>query len=371
MRNIWTYSELLPKVEDRYRVTLGEGGSPLIKSKRIGPMLGLDHLYFKLEIVNPTGSYKDRFAASAVSNLKQRGASFCVASSSGNTGSALAAYCAAAGMPCFLFIVDGAPSGKLEQMRAYGANIILIRDFGKNRQVTEEVFSALDAFGKTYQSPVQISAYHYSPLGMAGVQTIAYELAEELAVQNGHVFSPAGGGGLTLSVAKGFQRWQEMHDKFIIPKVHCVQPSGNNTISGPLNEGLVVAKNVETSTTSISGLQVPNVIDGDQAIMACRGTGGRGFVVTDEFVYTCQADLCKLEGIYSEPAGAVSLAGVQMALKEQIIGKNDHVICLVTGHGFKDPDSFRSIASSSPESYFEKVKDAFQHLNQVFKVFNK
>lgn len=362
MKSIWTYSELLPEIQDRYKVTLGEGGTPLIRSNRIGPMIGLHHLYFKLEIVNPTGSYKDRFAASAVSHLKRDGASFCMATSSGNTGSALAAYCAAAGMPCFLLIVDGAPSGKLQQMRVYGANIILIRGFGKSYRVTEEVFSILGAFGNEYGSPVQISAYHYSPLGMAGVQTIAYEMAEELVGQIDHVFSPAGGGGLILSVVKGFQRWREAHGTFEIPKVHCIQPMGNNTISGPLREGLFAARSLEASTTSISGLQVPNVIDGDEAIKACRATGGRGFVVTDELVYACQGDLCRLEGIYCEPAGAVSLAGVKMALKERMINADDHVVCLITGHGFKDPLSSKSIAATSPELYFERVQDAFQYL---------
>src|SRR5690606_34975203 len=100
---------------------LGEGNTPLVKSRQLGPALGLPNLYFKLEMLNPSGSYKDRFAASAVSELLDKDLKFCLATSSGNTGAALAAYCAAADIKCFLAIVDGAPSGKLQQMQVYGA----------------------------------------------------------------------------------------------------------------------------------------------------------------------------------------------------------------------------------------------------------
>src|SRR5690606_21319120 len=110
---------LLPDMREKSRITLGEGGTPLLKSRHIGSVLGLNNLYFKLEMLNPSGSYKDRFAAAAVSQLAGQSVSFCLATSSGNTGAALAAYCGAAGIPCYIAIVDGAPSGKLQQMQIY------------------------------------------------------------------------------------------------------------------------------------------------------------------------------------------------------------------------------------------------------------
>ncbi len=362
---------MLPSIEENNRLTLGEGDTPLVKSRQLGPSLGLENLYFKLELVNPSGSYKDRFAACAVSDLLQRGIKFCLASSSGNTGSALAAYCAAANIKCYLVIVDGVPIGKLQQMQVYGAETIMVKDFGKNASVTEEVFSALNATADQHGTGVQISAYRYSPLGMAGVQTIAYEIAEELPYMGGYVFSPAGGGGLTLSITKGFQIWKEHNPNFRMPKVHCVQPIGNNSIAGPLRNGLSEAEAVSQSTTLISGLQVPNVIDGDEVIAACRTSGGTGYTVTDELIYESQHDMAAREGIFCEPAGAVGFAGLLTALKNKEINIKDNIVCLVTGHGSKDPGTAAKIAEKSVDQYFENSADTIQYIKTQIQNNNK
>ena len=315
-------------------------------------MLGLDNLYFKLELLNPSGSYKDRFAASAVSELLDKDLRFCLATSSGNTGAALAAYCAAADIKCFLAIVDGAPSGKIQQMQVYGAETMMVKDFGMNPQVSSDVFSGLQRIASKRGTAVQISAYQYSAFGMAGVQTISYEIAEVLPDAGGHVFSPAGGGGLTLAMAKGFSIWGETHAGYQRPRVHCVQPEGNDTIATPLRKGFDQATPVSKSTTLISGLQVPNVIDGDDVIAACRSTGGTGFSVSDASIFECQKRMAILEGIYCEPAGAVSLAGVVKALENKELKSRDHIVCVVTGHGFKDPASAKKIAGEDRGKYF-------------------
>jgi threonine synthase len=366
MKGIWKYSHLLPPVEESCKMTLGEGDTPLIRSRQLGTLLGLDNLYFKLELVNPSGSYKDRFAACAVSNLRQRDIRFCLATSSGNTGSALASYCAAAGIKCYLAIVDGAPSGKLQQMQVYGSETMMIKDFGKNPQVSKEVFSGLNATADKHGTSVQISAYRYSPLGMAGVQTIAYEIAEDLPnIEN--VFSPAGGGGLILALTRGFQTWKEQNPKYKIPKVHCVQPVGNSTISEPLRNGLAKAQAVSQSTTSISGLQVPNVIDGDEVIHNCRETGGTGYTVTDDLIYEYQELLATKEGIYCEPAGAVALAGLVSALEKNEIDKRDRIVCLITGHGFKDPVSAEKIAGKANGHFFYNAHETLGYIEAQIK----
>src|SRR5947209_20033127 len=100
--SIWRWADWLDPVPEHARVTLGEGDTPLVRSEHIGPKAGLRHLYFKLEYASPTGSYKDRFAAAAVSHMKAAGQTRCVATSSGNTGASLAAYCAAAGIECLI-----------------------------------------------------------------------------------------------------------------------------------------------------------------------------------------------------------------------------------------------------------------------------
>lgn len=362
---------MLPSIGEDSRLTLGEGDTPLIKSRQLGPSLGLENLYFKLEMLNPSGSYKDRFAACAVSGLLQRGVKFCLATSSGNTGSALAAYCAAANIKCYLVIVDGAPAGKIQQMQLYGAETMMVKDFGKDFRVTEQVFSELNDMAHRHGTQVQISAYHYSPLGMAGVQTIAYEIAEQIPVADAHIFSPAGGGGLTLALTKGFQTWKEHHADFKIPRVHCVQPEGNDTISSPLRNGWRNAREISKTATLISGLQVPNIIDGNEVITACRASGGTGYAVPDELIYESQRDMATREGIFCEPAGAVGFSALCLALKNKEINAADHIVCLVTGHGFKDLVAAAGMAEKSAGHYFKDCADTFQHIKAQIQNNNK
>lgn len=331
---MWKYESLLTPLEKQYRISLGEGNTPLIQSKKIGPSLGLKNLFFKLENLNPTGSYKDRFAAAFVSRMKSLQQDLCVATSSGNTGAALSAYSAAAGIKCVLAIVDGAPLPKIRQMQLYGAHTIMIDDFGKDPLVTSDVFQALNEFTAKKGLPLPVSAYVYCKEGMEGVQTIAYEILEEINAD--HIFCPAGGGGLTLAVAKGSMIYAKANSSASLPKVHCVQPEGNDTIASALRNESQTATAVSKSTTAVSGLQVPSILDGDQVIEACSALGGTGYIVADAEVFECQRMLAQQEGIFSEPAGAVALAGLKSALIKHEINADDFIVCLITGSGFKD-----------------------------------
>jgi threonine synthase len=328
--------------DECHSVTLGEGNTPLTASRHIGPALGLRHLYFKLESVNPTGSYKDRFAAAAISDMRRHGKRRVVCTSSGNTGSALAAYAAAAGMNCTIAVVEGAPLGKLRQMLAYGAHIYKVRGFGIDAETTRATFDFLEHRGSLGDAQLQISAYRFSPRGMAGIEAMSHEISAQLRAEGrsvDHVFTCAGGGGLTLATARGFAESRDRGEIEMLPRVHCVQPSGNNTIAGPLRAGLLVAEAV-ACTTRISGLQVASVIDGDRTIAACRETGGTGFLVEDADVFRIQRELARREGIFCEPAGAVPLAGLKQAVAEGKIDPGQTIVCLVTSTGFKDLDSF-------------------------------
>ena len=325
----------MPAVSKDHWILLGEGQTSLTRSKSIGKELGIPGLYFKLENLNPTGSYKDRFAAMFVSLLKSRSVTVCLATSSGNTGSALAAYCAAANIRCVLAIVDGAPVPKMKQMQLYGASTYMIKDFGKNVDVTKEVFDFLQSTADNLKIPLPISAYHYCNEGMQGVQTISYELIEEMDDGVDHIFAPAGGGGLTLAIAKGAKTYPGQKGS-TVPKVNCVQPEGNDTIASALRKKLPKATPIPHSTTTISGLQVPNILDGHDVIKECLETGGNGYVVNDETVFEFQRKLALQEGIFCEPAGAVALAGVAEAVKRKEVNRDENVVCIITGSGFKD-----------------------------------
>jgi threonine synthase len=338
--SIWRWADRLDPVPEHARVTLGEGDTPLVRSRRIGPALGLAGLYFKLEYVSPTGSYKDRFAAAAVSHMVAGGRTRCVATSSGNTGAALAAYCAVAGIDCLIAIVETAPEAKLQQMLAYGARLYRIRGFGTDTRISAEAMETVHRLGSAPGSETQISVHLYSPRGMAGVKTLSYELAEQLGARIDHVFCPAGGGGMALSVARGFADLPrgEGAPTGPRPRVEIVQPAGNDTIASALREGAEKAREVQ-GTTRVSGLQVPNVLDGTTALLECRATGGSGHVVSDEDVWRTQARLAREEGVFCEPAAATSVAGALQAAREGRIAPGAIVVCLITGSGFKDPPS--------------------------------
>lgn len=351
--SIWQSSDRFsPSIPRASQISLGEGSTPCVRSRNIGPSLGLPNLYFKLESTNPSGSYKDRFAAMAISHMCANGQHTCLATSSGNTGAALAAYCAATQIRCRIAVVEGAPFAKLQQMMAYGADVQRVRRFGVDAAVTQQVFDQLRDFAQHREVALQISAYRWSPLGMQGVESIAYELEQSLD-NGGHVFCPAGGGGLTLAVARGFSNTGGG------VAVHCVQPEGNDTIASQLRQGSERAKDVVCDTT-ISGLQVANVIDGHEVIAACRETNGTGYAVSDADVFSAQARLAREEGIFCEPAGAVSLAGAFRALQDGDIDQREKVICLVTGSGFKDTDSVETM-NSARECPVVDCEDLFRH----------
>lgn len=331
--SVWQWHNWLPEVDEINRFSRGEGNTSLVRSVRIGRELGMPNLYFKLENLNPTGSYKDRFACAVVSTMLQKRQRFCVSTSSGNTGSALAAYCAAANIKCLIALVDGTPEDKRLQMKVYGAQLLEVRDFGKDAIVTQQVFDILAAFALEKDIPFPVSAYKFFPEGMKGVETIAYEIME--SGKPDHIFSPAGGGGLTLAVAKGAKRFSD-EKSLALPHIHCVQPFGNNTIAGPLLSGARAAIVLEKSGTTISGLQVPGVLDGNDVISLCRASGGTGHLVTDEEVFHWHKALATEEGIFCEPAAAVALAGAANAVKYGVIQPHQHVVCLVTGSGFKN-----------------------------------
>ena len=339
---LWRYAEWLDPIPDAARLTLGEGNSPIVRSRRLGLSVGLKNLFFKLEITNPTGSYKDRFACAAISDMVANGKTECIATSSGNTGAALAAYCAVAGISCEIAIVEGAPEGKLRQMLAYGAKLYRIRGFGIDARISDRVIECLRQLSARPTAQMQISAFALSPVGMSGVKTIGLELAEQGPAPWDHIFCMAGGGGLVLAVALAYEQLHATGRVLQLPRVECVQPAGNNTISGPLRAGLEVAQAIQC-TSKISGLQVPSVIDGNAVIAACHRNGGTGHLVSDEFIWQTQARLAREEGIFAEPAGSTAVAGALQAAAEGLIDPDANVVCLVTGSAFKDAASLEAM----------------------------
>ncbi len=321
---------------------LGEGGTPLVPSVQVAPR----GLFFKLENCNPSGSYKDRFTAAEVSRVLASGARACVATSSGNTGSSLAACCARYGLRCAILVNQDTPAGKLAQMQAHGARILRIPEFGASPEITRGVFGLLEAFSRERGVPLVVSAYRYCPAGMAGVESLAAELIRQQP-DLAHVFVPVGGGGLFSAVCRGFQARGGR-----LPRIHAVQPEGCLTMVASFLRGDSEIRPV-ASATRISGLSVPYDIDAGLALGLLRAAGGAGFAVSDEDVFHAQRLLLEREGIYCEPAGATALAGYLQAIDRQAVLPDEPAVSLVTGHGFKDPDSIRRAAEGHPAALVE------------------
>ncbi|MBL8174748.1 MAG: pyridoxal-phosphate dependent enzyme [Bryobacterales bacterium] len=330
--------------------SMGEGQTPLVGSRQLA------HLHFKLEQTNPSGSYKDRFIAAELSRVLLQGQRVCVATSSGNTGSSLAAYCARYDVRCAILVNADAPAGKLLQMQAHGAKVIRIAQFAASAAVTERVFAQLQEFTARGTASLVVSAFRYCPGGMQGVKAIAREIVQQFPGVR-HVFVPVGGGGLFAAVSDEMQAIQPQ------TLVHAVQPEGCPTLWNAWRNGLDRIAPVE-STTRISGLSVPFDIDAGLALRMLRQGGGQAFAVSDGEVFDAQRHLLRREGIYAEPAGAAALAGYRQACRNGAVREGEAAVCLVTGHGFKDPASIASAAEETP-SYHSDGGDLLAVLEEV------
>jgi threonine synthase len=329
------------------RAALGEGNTPLVAASALAREVGLRRLYFKLESSNPTGSFKDRFARAAVGAMLDAGQRACVASSSGNTGSALAAYCARAGIACHLFVTEETPAEKILQARAYGARVYRVVGYGSDPRATAETDARLAAIASVRKVPFVVSAYRYCPDAMEGLGAISDELVVQLGDVPDHLFVPVGGGGLLTAVWRGFRRLHDAGRIPRLPRMHGVQPAGNPTVHRAWLAGSREVAPV-VSTTRISGLIVPFDIDGSAALSAIYESGGRAFAISDEEIWGAQRLLAAGEGIYAEPAGSASVAGLREAARSGWIGAGESAVCLITGHGFKDVRSIDAAVAENP-----------------------
>jgi threonine synthase len=339
---MWKYFDWLPVDTTEYVSTLGEGHTPLVLSSRIGPSLGLDNLFFKLESQNPTGSYKDRFASVAASLMRQHRKGKMIATSSGNTGSALAAYAARFGFELDLYVTEQIPEEKLRQSLAYGACIYRVVGLGVDAASMKTAMSKLHEKAQRNGGVLLISAVCQCPLQMQGVKTIAFEICDQLNEAPDHVFIPVGGGGLFLSCFQGFREFHERNSTMKLPHLHPVQPEGCATVVGPLTKGKLEAEGVKC-TSNISGLQVAGLLDAQEVLEKTILTEGKGHMVSDELIYYWQSRLIREEGIYTEPAGAASMAGLVDALEKKQVEQDNVIVCLITGNGSKDMKSVQKL----------------------------
>jgi threonine synthase len=336
-RDIWRYGELLPVSSD-FAVRLGEGGTPLLHSMRLGEKLGMKRLFLKDDTRNPTASFKDRAMAVGSAKAVELKKKHVAIASSGNAAASLAAYSAGAGIKCHAFVPPDAAAGKIAQLLLYGAAITRCEQEKEGEDATvQAMLAAVNKFGY-YPCP---SFGPFNPYQVEGPKTITYELYEQLEWKGlDAVFVPTGSGCLLTGVWKGLQDFRELDLISSYPRLAAVQPSGNQALVNAIQKGVSLDKLVpEPYPASVAGgLLDPYPWDGDAAMAGVKKTGGAGVSVSDREILHAVRELAAFEGIFAEPSGAAGLAGLEWMLADGDIGKDETVVVLVTGSGLKEPD---------------------------------
>jgi threonine synthase len=326
-----------------FSVSLGEGGTPLLSSAHLSKALDLPELHFKLEGLNPTGSYKDRIAAVGISRLRELGKRAWAATSSGNAGAAIAAYAVRAGLEGHLFTLEKAARAKIAQILAYGPRVYAVERLGYDPEVEQATWRNIQALCDANDWGMLVTARRFSPHAMEGVKTIAYEICEQLGGAPDIVYVPVGGGGLLSATWKGFVEWHAAGYINRLPRMVAVQASGCDAVTQAWQAGRDVEP-IQGCTSAISGIQLTAPPDGDMVLRALRESGGWALSIPDDQTYQAQADLAEREGIFVEPAAAVTLAGLRADSAAKRWSSSARVVCLLTGVGFKDALALQRLA---------------------------
>lgn len=325
--SIWRYLPLLPVETTYLDRTLRVGGTPLYKSEGLKQVLGLESLYIKDDGLNPTASLKDRASVIAVVKALELGIDTIACSSTGNAASSLAGNAARVGLKTVIFVPERAPIGKLTQLLIYNATVVSVQgDYGATFGLSKE---AIEDYG-WYNRNAAIN-----PLLVEGKKTVALEIAEQMDFDVPDWVAVSVGDGCTIGgVYKGFYDLLQLGLIERVPKILGVQAEGCAPLYKAFHSGGQVEPTPENTLADSISVGIPrNPI---KALEAVKKSGGTYVTVTDDEILSAMALLGKTEGIYGEPAGVTSAAGVKKAMSEGIISKNDVVVSIVTGNGLKD-----------------------------------
>lgn len=327
--DLWRYEEVLPVRDRSCQVKLGEGWTPLVEAPRTAARLGVRRVLVKNEGINPTGSFKDRGLALAVSRAKELGARELALPSAGNAGSAASAYGAAAGMPVHVVVPQDTPAPILAEMRALGADLQLldglITDCGRvvKKGVEEKGWWDLSTLKEPYR--------------VEGKKTMGYELFEQLGGRLPDVIVyPTGGGTGLIGMWKAFGEMEELgwigSER---PRMISVQAAGCAPMVRAWEEGKDEAEPWEDAATYASGLRVPGAVGDFLILRALRESGGGAVAVEDHVMEEWVRSLGADTGIFAAPEGGATAAAVTPMMERGIIGEQDEVVLFNTGSGLK------------------------------------
>ncbi|MBC7230833.1 MAG: threonine synthase [Actinobacteria bacterium] len=314
------YREFLPVTEGTPVVTLREGNTPLVEAGYISRQLGLE-VFLKCEGLNPTGSFKDRGMTVAVSKALEEGARTVICASTGNTSASAAAYAARAGLGCAVLIPGGAIAlGKLAQALIHGAVVIAVEgNFDQALKLVREI---------SEEYPV-VLVNSLNPHRIEGQKTGAFEICDALGRPPDYHFIPVGNAGNITAYWKGYRDYLEAGRISALPRMMGWQAEG----AAPIVRGEVV----EEPSTIATAIRIGNPASWEKAVAAARDSGGRIDMVSDEEILDAYRLLADREGVFVEPASAAAVAGLYKACARGEVPQGSTVVCVLTGHGLKDP----------------------------------
>lgn len=329
---IWKYRQLLPVRQTFGLFSLGEGDTPLLKSRFISKILNIENLWFKNETVNPTLSFKDRAQAVAVTVARQLGLERVVCASTGNTGVAASAYAARAGLPCTVFVPAGTPPEKLGAMKAYGAELAVVEgNYG-------------DAYAEAGRSAAESGAFnltstYLNPYSIEGNKTLAYEIYAQLGGVPDWIVIPVGAGPLLDACYKGFRELKLAGAADRLPRMVGVQAEGCAPIVKAFEAGEDEVRPWASPRTIASGIADPLTsypADGSRTLRTIRTSGGTAIAVSEDEIARFRSLLSRHEGILAEAAAVTSVAAAARLQRQGLLLPGQSIVSVVTGHGIKD-----------------------------------
>jgi len=317
---IHRYAEHLPLTDQTPRITLGEGGTPLIESRSIGAGMGLRSLHFKFEGLNPTGSFKDRGMVVAVARALEDGSRAIICASTGNTSASAAAYGARFGLRTVVVVPAGKIAlGKLVQAQVFGATVLIIE--GNFDEALRSVRQLAETHPVTLVNSV-------NPNRIEGQKTAAFEIVDELGDAPDVLAIPVGNAGNITAYWRGFREYHDAGRTTQLPRMIGGQAAG----AAPL----VFGEPVADPQTFATAIRIGNPASWAGAIAARDESEGLIDSVTDAEIAAAQRDLAAAEGVFCEPASAASLAVLRKAVRDGAVARGARAVCVLTGNGLKD-----------------------------------
>jgi len=346
--NMWRYAPVLPAAEASV-VTLGEGWTPLVRTRKLGARIGAENLWVKDEGLNPTASFKARGLSCAVSMCVELGIKKVAIPSAGNAASAMAAYAAAAGIEAHIFMPRDVPQSNYLECKAYGAHVTLvdglISDCG--RMVAEQGPKEGWFDVSTLKEPYRIE----------GKKTMGYEVAEQMGWElPDAIFYPTGGGVGMIGMWKAFDEMEKLG--WIgarRPKMIAVQADGCQPVVRAYIENEPRSRFYEGAHTVASGLRVPKPLGDFLVLQAVRESGGTAIAVSDEEMLEAGVQMASDEGIFAAPEGAACVDAAARLLRSRFLKSTDRIVIYNTGSGLKYPEAYSTRFPRSASSEQDKL----------------